>query len=1585
MKNMFTSLLKTARPSRTAFAIQACCWLALFTTAPSARATAYVSNGSGLWATTTLWTPNGTPGAADSVRIQTGNIVTNATASQAVGVVTIDAGGTFKVGAATTAGFVTNNGTLTIGTGTSARTLTLTNNLVNNGTINGDTSQQNIIAFGGSSRWLGSGDISGGKIQLSVTAAKTLDISGLTTPLKFKITGTTASTVSGTLIAGSQVIDGSGVSTCTFTLASGATLITANPNGIINGTSGTLNFLSAPSLNAGASYTFNGSAAQVTLGLPASVSTLTITNSAGVTLSANTTVTGTLALTSGNLDATSANIALNGGVVRLGTGDLLLPLGASANQLQFTGSGGFAAAIADRNVNLGGFSDPVTWGSGSFVPVGSALILGASTGDKTVTFQNPIDFGGNVCTVLANDGTATVDGILSGGLSNGGLTKTGTGTLSLSGVNTYSGVTTVSTGMLEFAQSAALYNNTPASWVPANLIVNSNAVLALNVSGSGEFVASDIDTLLDSSHLGNSTASTGFKNGAVLGLDPINASGSTFTYNSTIADPGANSLGLYKPGTGTLILGGNNTFTGPVTLPNAGSTPAGWIQVASSTALGPDATSKTINLISSVNVASGGIQLVGGVTVNNKHINIGGRNPASPFLENISGSNVWNGNLFVANAGGLVNIQSDADTLVLGGTMKNNLSANRGFVLQGAGNGIISGSVVDASSTIITYLIVSGPGTWSLTGPNTFTGGATINGGELNISTATTSTNAIIVPNTGMLGVNVAGLGATLHASTLTATATTLEFQNLNSTATAALTCATLAANGTTTINITSGTFTATNNYPLVAYTTRTGTGTFVLGSLPAGVEATLDASASPIVLQVTAAPSAPVPGIVWNGNVSATWDITSANWKSGGTTGLHYLDTTNVIFDDTLTGTSALSLNTTVAPVGVVFNNITTNYAISGSGKISGSTSLQKNGSGTLVLATGNDYSGGTALSGGTLQVGNGGTAGALGSGAVTVTGAGTKLAFNRTDATTLANTISAGGGVPNLQINSGAVTLSGSSDNTGATATVNTNATLVLGKPSSASVHALNGATVNPGGTLQLAGSGGDQINDSASVTLAGGAFDLAGQTETLSAVNGFGRLTNSTGSGVLNLASLASQNGTLTIVGGTLNMSGTLVAQTGTLTVNSGTLNLAGGGQNVGGTGVQGGGNFILNGGVVNSGSAGGGYFSVGNTVITNIAYATFNGGTFNCGTYASQTEFLVGYRSPAVVTVGGGAVLNLFTYSYGSQPLTSYFNGGTINAYIFKSRGAGDLQMYFNGVTVQPIASVAGFFPFNTGYANQHAYISTNGLNLNLATFAIGIGQNLEHDLALGATPDGGLNLQGGGTLTLSGTSTYTGNTIVSNATLNVTGSLVASTDVKSGAILTGTGTLSAPVTVESGGMLAPGGAAIGTLTITNDLTLHAGSSVSMEVNQTSVTNDLVTGLNHVNYGGALIVTNLSGTLTAGNQFTLFSAANPTNNFSSISGTPGANLAWSFNPTNGVLSVVSTMATHPTNITAVVSGSTLTLSWPADHLGWILQSQTNSLNTGLTTHWVDVAGSETSTSNSMTMDPANPTVFFQLRLP
>lgn len=81
----------------------------------------------------------------------------------------------------------------------------------------------------------------------------------------------------------------------------------------------------------------------------------------------------------------------------------------------------------------------------------------------------------------------------------------------------------------------------------------------------------------------------------------------------------------------------------------------------------------------------------------------------------------------------------------------------------------------------------------------------------------------------------------------------------------------------------------------------------------------------------------------------------------------------------------------------------------------------------------------------------------------------------------------------------------------------------------------------------------------------------------------------------------------------------------------------------------------------------------------------------------------------------------------------------------------------------------------------------------------------------------------------------------------------------------------------------------------------------------------------------------------------------------------------------------LTVGSGINPTPTNITVNVSGNQLTLSWPASHLGWMLQAQTNSLSAGLQANWVDVAGSSSSTQVVMTINPANPAVFYRLRTP
>ncbi|MCX6922071.1 MAG: autotransporter-associated beta strand repeat-containing protein, partial [Verrucomicrobia bacterium] len=69
------------------------------------------------------------------------------------------------------------------------------------------------------------------------------------------------------------------------------------------------------------------------------------------------------------------------------------------------------------------------------------------------------------------------------------------------------------------------------------------------------------------------------------------------------------------------------------------------------------------------------------------------------------------------------------------------------------------------------------------------------------------------------------------------------------------------------------------------------------------------------------------------------------------------------------------------------------------------------------------------------------------------------------------------------------------------------------------------------------------------------------------------------------------------------------------------------------------------------------------------------------------------------------------------------------------------------------------------------------------------------------------------------------------------------------------------------------------------------------------------------------------------------------------------------------------------TTPTSITTAVSGGQLTLSWPADHTGWTLQSQTNLSSRP----WYPVSGSSATNSMTIPIDPTKPTVFYRLVYP
>jgi autotransporter-associated beta strand protein len=172
----------------------------------------------------------------------------------------------------------------------------------------------------------------------------------------------------------------------------------------------------------------------------------------------------------------------------------------------------------------------------------------------------------------------------------------------------------------------------------------------------------------------------------------------------------------------------------------------------------------------------------------------------------------------------------------------------------------------------------------------------------------------------------------------------------------------------------------------------------------------------------------------------------------------------------------------------------------------------------------------------------------------------------------------------------------------------------------------------------------------------------------------------------------------------------------------------------------------------------------------------------------------------------------------------------------------------------------------------------------------------------------------------GLWTLSGDNAATGTITVSNGTLLVNGTVRGPVNVVGGT-LGGDGLITAPVAVNGNSSLAPGNS-VGVLTISNTLTLAAGSTTRMELNALASTCDRVVALSNVVFAGTLALTNVAGALSGGQSYQLFAASSWSGNFAALSpATPGPNLTWNFNPTNGTLFIV---ALPPPQITSASYG-------------------------------------------------------------
>jgi autotransporter-associated beta strand protein len=331
----------------------------------------------------------------------------------------------------------------------------------------------------------------------------------------------------------------------------------------------------------------------------------------------------------------------------------------------------------------------------------------------------------------------------------------------------------------------------------------------------------------------------------------------------------------------------------------------------------------------------------------------------------------------------------------------------------------------------------------------------------------------------------------------------------------------------------------------------------------------------------------------------------------------------------------------------------------------------------------------------------------------------------------------------------------------------------------------------------------------------------------------------------------------------------------------------------------------------------------------------------------------------------------------------------------------------MRVFGNNVTVANLSSI------NSGQITLVEGPRVRNMNTtNAGTLTVGTdGTSTEFDgtFSDGAAAPLGLTKVGAGTLTLTSVNTNTGTVKVSGGKIAMTGSgsfakaanIIAgsgatfdvsgaggSLALNSGQTLSGSGTVNGTVTTLAGSTINPGDA-VGTLNVSGAVTL--GGRLLLELNNTNTpsTFDRLNATGGITYGGTLLVTNVGPALHVGDTFQLFSSG--IGAFTGITlATNDANrmnYTWENDvATLGsvkVLSVVAQINSAPTNIVVASTNGTLTLSWPVDHTGWHLQS--NSVSLGSTNFWFDVANSTATNQVNLGVDPSKTNVFFRLTLP
>ncbi|HHW9238765.1 TPA: autotransporter-associated beta strand repeat-containing protein [Salmonella enterica] len=947
------------------------------------------------------------------------------------------------------------------------------------------------------------------------------------------------------------------------------------------------------------------------------------------------------------------------------------------------------------------------------------------------------------------DDSFTVNTVLEDVDANSGwngqsLTKTGAGTLILNAENTYTGSTTISEGTLIATNVEALGTGNVTD--NATLEMNTGGDFDNAISGSGQVVKSGDETLTLSganSYTGGTTIS-----GGTLVASNVEALGSgDVTDNATLElNTGGdfdNNIGgtgsVVKSGDKTLTLSGANSYTG-------GTTISGGTLVATNVeALGSgDVTDNAVLELNTggdfTNAISGSGQVV---KSGDKTLTLSGANSYT------GGTTISGGTLVASNVEALgTGDITDNATLELnaGGDFANNIGG--------------TGSVVK-----------SGDKTLTLSGSNTYTGGTTISGGTLvatnveALGTGNVTDNATLELSTGGdFANNIGGTGSVVKSGDETLTlsgansytgGTTISGGTLVASNVEALGTGDVTDNATLELN-TGGTFdNAISGSGQVVKSgdetlTLSGTNTYSGGTLISG--GTLVASnvealgtgdvTNDAVLELNTGGTFD-NAISGSGQVVKSGDkmltLSGANSYSGGTLisdGTLVASNVEALGSGDVTNDAVLELNT-----GGTFDNV-----ISGSGKV------EKSGDDALTLSGSNTYTGGTLISGGTLVASN---VEALGTGDVT-------------DNATLA--LNAGGDFTNNIGGTGRVeksgdqtlTLSGSNTYTGGT--LISSGTLVA-----TSVDALGTGNVTNNATLAL-NTGGDFINN----------------------IGGTGRVEKS-GDDALTLS------GSNTYTGGTLISGGTLVANdvnalgTGDVTDNAALMLNTGGDfiNNIGGTGrVEKSGDDTLT--LSGSNTYTGGTLISGGTLVANDVNALGTGDVTDNATLALNAvgDFNNAIGGSGKVEKSGDDTLTLSgsnTYTGGTL-----INGGTLVASNVEALGTGDVTddatlelntggKFDNAISGSGNVVKSGADTLTLSGSNTY----TGGTTINDGTLvatsvdALGTGDvtddatlelNTGGDFDNAISGSGQVVKSGDDTLTLSGSNTYTGGTLISSGTL-----------------------------------------------------------------------------------------------------------------------------------------------------------------------------------------------------------------------